>query len=158
MKFKSKLEKVKLLTDNVRGFQLTRFFGERFTQVKQYSPPGVDSSPSANARPLVEAIGGDMSQLMVSDFIDGVAKTAEQGEIRVYSTPDGTTVAAFVFAKKDGTLQLNGEDNGGLIKIVELVNWLNTHTHASAGTGIPNVELVQAAIENTTVVHGGGES
>jgi len=158
---KANLEKVVSLSATLRGFRIVRFFGERFTS-RQYAPPGLDSSPPANSSPLVDAVGGDTSYLATYAFLDKIEKLAEQGETRIYSTEDGETVAAFVFLKKDGKIQMNGTDYGGLIKIAELeaklnalIAELNAHTHATfpVDSG-PFTAFARTDFENTEIEHG----
>ena len=75
------------------------------------------------------------------------APTLADNEVAVWNNQ-----GAVITLKADGTIELQGSAFGGLIKVAELVTWLNSHTHGTSPT--PTTPIVQATIENTGVNHG----
>lgn len=76
------------------------------TTAKQVTPFGIDSNPLENYT-AVYASTTNEGEAIVLGYINTNYIT-EKGEIRIYSVGDDKAVKAYVYAKKDGNLELNG--------------------------------------------------
>lgn len=75
---------------------------------KQVTPFGIDSNPLGNWT-AIYADTTNAGEAVILGYINRDCIT-EQGEIRIYSIGDDQTVKAYVYARKDGVLELNGSD------------------------------------------------
>lgn len=134
---------VKRTVSGLRTVSMSRFFGE-FFNARNAHPPGVDSAPPLNAQPLIDFISAkkDVTTGMpvTGLYLDEIPKLAESGELRLYATADGKIAIGYLWLKRDGTLELNGVDKGGLVEIYNLTEKINllvaeiqSHTHPASG-------------------------
>lgn len=153
---------------------------------KQYYSPCTDSHPHHKADVLVDTVGGDDGKLVMLYAQDGVARKARAGEWRGYATKNNEDVVSEIYIKRDGTIELvglkenkekakitikadsksieiNGTEFSGLIKIVELtaklnqlVSELQAHTHGGSTPVQTFTPFVKEEYENANVQHGGG--
>lgn len=115
----------------------------------QVLPPGIDAVP----------IEGDQGVAIVIDSTPGKSvhigvypdPQADTGEVRLYSRDDDGNQKAFLWVKKDGTLEVNGSADfavafndlkSGFDSLKSDFNTFvttifNLHTHVSAGPGVP---------------------
>jgi len=79
---------------------------------KQIGPFGIDSNPMDN----YTAIYADTTNINESVIIGYINKhfITEKGEIRIYSLDANSTVKSYVYAKKNGNLELNGNAYTGV--------------------------------------------
>jgi hypothetical protein len=75
---------------------------------KQVTPFGIDSNPLSNWT-AIYADTTNAGEAVILGYINKDYIT-EQGEIRIYSIGDDQAVKAYVYARKDGVLELNGSD------------------------------------------------
>lgn len=78
------------------------------TTAKQVTPFGIDSNPLNNLT-AIYADTTNVGEALILGYINKDYIT-EQGEIRIYSVGADLAVKAYVHAKKDGILELNGDD------------------------------------------------
>jgi len=75
---------------------------------KQVTPFGIDSNPLGNWT-AIYADTTNAGEAVILGYINKNYIT-EQGEIRIYSLGEDQAVKAYVYARKDGVLELNGSD------------------------------------------------
>lgn len=75
---------------------------------KQVTPFGIDSNPLGNWT-AIYADTTNAGEAVILGYINKNYIT-EQGEIRIYSLGEDQAVKAYVYAKKDGNLELNGAE------------------------------------------------
>ena len=73
---------------------------------KQVAPFGIDSNPFENLTAIYSDTTND-GEAVILGYINKQYVT-EKGEIRIYSVDETGEVMAYAYAKKDGTLELNG--------------------------------------------------
>jgi len=73
---------------------------------KQVTPFGIDSNPLGNWT-AIYADTTNAGEAVILGYINKNYIT-DQGEIRIYSLGEDQAVKAYVYAKKDGNLELNG--------------------------------------------------
>jgi phage gp45-like len=137
------------------GYQVTLLNGETRSNLEHLQEFGLASvkPDGVNGNGVCVFYGGNRSNgsLLVMEFPD-IKPTLAAGESAVYNAHGA--IAKLTAA---GVIELNGSGNAGLIKIADLVTYINSHTHATCtSTGTPTppiVPIVQANIENTKVVH-----
>ena len=140
----------RLKANGARGFvQTETLSGEVHSSVRHPQPHDIESKPPVGSETFSIYQGGNPDNGAVLIVAGQAPVTLSDGETVTYSSGGAT-----VHCKSDGTIELNGAAFGGLIKINELVTWLNAHTHISSGSGIPSTPIVQATIENDEVNHG----
>lgn len=76
------------------------------TTAKQVTPFGIDSNPLGNYTAIYASTTNEDAAIVIG-YINKNYIT-EQGEIRIYSLGEDQAVKAYVYAKKDGFLELNG--------------------------------------------------
>jgi hypothetical protein len=78
------------------------------TTAKQVTPFGIDSNPLDNWT-AIYADTTNAGEAVILGYINKNYIT-EKGEIRIYSIGDDQAVKAHAYARKDGVLELNGDD------------------------------------------------
>lgn len=103
---------------------------------KQVTPFGIDSNPLDNWT----AIYSETSNAGESVILGYINKNyvTEKGEIRIYSLDTKGTVKAYAYAKKDGNLELNGNDFSS-------VRFQNLKAATDANDALINAELAKIA-------------
>lgn len=104
---------------------------------KQASPFGIDSNPLDNYTAIYSETS-NAGEAVILGYINKNYIT-EQGEIRIYSLGDGGAVMAYVYAKKDGTLELNGN-------AFSSVRFQNLKIAIDSNDALINAELAKIAI------------
>lgn len=92
-----------------RLIKLLRMGREDIQECVQSSPAGVDSSPVKNMR----AIYGSTTERGKNYVIGYLQKEqlAESGETRIFSVNDSGELKAWMWFKKDGTIEVLGDDD-----------------------------------------------
>jgi hypothetical protein len=143
--------------------------GKRILKVLQYGPKtatlassfGDDSNPTNNLS-AVYAETGETGEPVIIGFINE-NQLAAIGEKRLFSLDSEGNVAAYMWLKNDGNLELNG-DTDNMVRFSELkaafdqlrtdfnnhVTLYNTHVHPSVGaptasTSTPSTVTIDAA-------------
>lgn len=85
---------------------------------EEYSSWGVDSRPPNGTTALYTRTEADGDEAIIAYLIKN--RLAEVGELRLFSTSANGTLQTYIWLKADGTIQLGGVSNGGLVKIDNL--------------------------------------
>jgi hypothetical protein len=109
---------------------------------KQIGSFGIDSNPIDN----YTAIYADTTNINESVIIGYINKhyITEKGEIRIYSLDSNSTVKSYVYAKKDGNLELNGNAFSG-------VRFENLEIAINNNNTLINAELLKIATAIATL-------
>lgn len=164
----TRFNKIKNLLVKILGF------GKKdIVECIEGQPFGIDSRPIKGQIAIIARTTGQEDVVLGYITKDRIAQV---GETRLYSTDSNGALKAYVWAKNNGALDLNGESNGGLIKIQDLVDAINNiigvinynqeiynvHAHTETGsvTTVPIQistaqlqDLLRSSIENTKVKH-----
>jgi hypothetical protein len=103
---------------------------------KQVTPFGIDSNPLENWT-AIYADTTNAGEAVILGYINKDYIT-KQGEIRIYSIGEDKAVKAYVYARKDGVLELNGSAYSG-------VRFQNLKTATDANDSLINAELTKIA-------------
>jgi len=109
---------------------------------KQIGPFGIDSNPMDN----YTAIYADTTNINESVIIGYINKhfITEKGEIRIYSLDANSTVKSYVYAKKNGNLELNGNAFTG-------VRFESLEIATNNNDALINAELAKIAVAITSL-------
>ncbi len=137
---------------------------ERETEL--YHPPGIASGPTPEDI-SISVPSGTNGRIAVATQNYRLEIEVEAGATTVYSTSaDGSTLKSTIVLDVDGNISMNG-DTKAFVTHTELdtalqtfITALNTHVHATAGTGTPSppvtpLSLDISAAETTTIKTGG---
>ena len=154
-KIKNMLARVIVNLVNGSEYSFTALSGENLTSVEHLQEFGFASAKpdGEDANGIALFYGGDRgnSSLLVLE-VPKFKPDLAAGESALFNA-----FSAIVKLTTAGIIELNGNSNGGLINIADLVSAFNEHTHASCtslGTpATPLPQIIQASIEDTKVVH-----
>lgn len=90
-----------------QGRRLLKVFEFGAKTAKEVSSFGVDSNPNVMDMTAIYAKTSNQSENVVIGYIQ-TNLLAEPGEIRIFSLDDNGAVKSYVWCKKDGKLELNG--------------------------------------------------
>lgn len=147
-----------IVQKGVQTAKVQIFAPQNVGQAPTLAPPGIDASPIAGMTAIYGATTANGVNVIIGYINTGAL--AEAGEIRIFSTDAQGALKAFVHAKKNGDLHLNG--NTKHLTVFEemktafdnfrtdfnnfVTNTYNAHTHASDGA--PAVPLGTASSVN----------
>jgi len=170
--------------DNLKRLVVKIWNGKSDTRTAiEASPYGIDSNPVKDMVAIYAKTELDGNEYIIGYLNKN--RLAEIGETRLFSTDSTGNLKAFVWLKSDGIANLNGDINGGLIKIDNLksqydANLLNIKNSVLAALspvdaimvtlGMPAplatqifttayasvLNLNKTPLENTKVKHGNG--
>lgn len=95
-----------LIEDNIREIVIEEYQGLT-KKLRQVSPAGIDSNPLPEDQGAGFCVG-DTTGKSVSVGVYCENCVAESGEIRLFARDDSAVEKTFVYLKKDGVLELNG--------------------------------------------------
>jgi hypothetical protein len=124
------MQLVKILSTSVDklGRLVPKFirFGQKDAQTSiQAAPSGIDSNPIKDMVAVYSSTSEIGKTVILGYFNRNVL--AQIGEIAIYSVDASGTLKAYVWAKNNGEVLLNGDENGGLIKIASLKDQYDTN-------------------------------
>lgn len=94
------------IEDGIREIIIEEFDGYT-KKMRQVSPPGIDANPLPEDQGSGFSVGGTSSKtVMVGVYCENCI--SEPGELRFFSRDDSGIEKTFMYLKKDGTLELNG--------------------------------------------------
>lgn len=118
--------------------QITSAYGRVIDSVKPAYPYGFFSKAEKGNLTILCA-GGNLDAMRVFPVEDSEnAPSLKDGDTAIY-----TTGGSLVICRKDGSVELNGKDNGGIIKAEELKSQLSKLT--------ARVDALYNALQNSTV-------
>lgn len=121
---------------------------------RQILPPGIDAVPIADDQGVMIMIDGSQGKaVQIGIYPD---PQAESGEVRFYSRDDNGNQQAFLWLKKDGTIEINGSAESAVAFAAlksgfdTLKSDHNSHMHTETGAVttppiIPSVASVDAS-------------
>lgn len=95
-----------LIEDNIREIVIEEYQGLT-KKLRQVSPAGIDSNPLPEDQGAGFCVG-DTTGKSVSVGVYCENCIAESGEIRFFSRDDTGAEKSYIYPKKDGTLEING--------------------------------------------------
>lgn len=139
-----KVDNTSLSALGQRLIKMLRFGLSDIVEPKQAAPFGIDSNPIKG----MVAIYADTAAKSSGVAIGYIAKdlVAEAGEIRIFSTDSDGNVKSYVWCKKDGKLQLAGDND-------------NAVRYSPLNSGLQDFkDLIQAELTKiqTGIIAGGG--
>ena len=94
------------IEDSIREIVLEEYDGYT-KKMRQVSPPGIDSNPLPEDQGAGFSVGGTSGKTVLTGvYCENCI--AEPGELRFFSRDDSGAEKTFMYLKKDGTLELNG--------------------------------------------------
>lgn len=123
------------------GKRVIKIFGFGAKTASDCSPFGVDSNPIKGMTAIHATTSNDAESVVIG-YVDS-AKLAQSGEIRIFSKDSNGEIKAYVWAKNDGNLLLNG-DQYSSVRFEPLKNSLDNTVN------LLNIELtkVQTALQS----------
>ncbi len=128
---------------------MTEIYPNLIKSPRQVLPPGIDAVPIEGDQGVMLVIGQSSGKgVQIGVYPD---PQAESGEVRFYSRDDAGAQQAFLWIKKDGNIEINGDADfavafndlkSGFDTLKGDINTFittifNLHTHVSAGPGNP---------------------
>ncbi len=142
----------------------TEIYTNLIKSPRQVLPPGIDTVPIKGDQGVMITI--DQSQgkgVQIGVYPD---PQAESGEVRFYSRDDAGAQQAFLWIKKTGIIEINGDSDfavafndlkSGFDTLKSDVNTFittifNLHTHVSAGPGVPTATPLPTGSASTASI------
>ena len=145
----------------------TEIYTNLIKSPRQISPPGIDAVPIEGDQGVMLVIGQSSGKgVQIGVYPD---PQAESGEVRFYSRDDNGAQLAFLWIKKDGNIEINGDSDfavafndlkSGFDTLKGDVNTFittifNLHTHVETGattaTPLPTGSASAASIDASKV-------
>lgn len=124
-------------------------------ETPQAVPFGIDSRPIKDIKAVYSPTENNAEPVLIGYFME-VAE-AEAGELKTFSTNDSGEIQAFVFHKKDGNLELNGNlDNAVRYqKLDDAISVFKQSIDSSQSNQTTKINLELGKIQTAIVALGG---
>ena len=133
------------IVDGFRRIKIQRLGKSDIQTAYQANPAGIDSQAIANMK-AIHAPTSEKGESVVIGYLNKELAAAD-GEIRVFSIDSNGALQAYLFARNDGNLEVNG-DADNMVRFSELetaynqlkddfdalVQTFNTHIHTTTAT------------------------
>ncbi len=139
----------KVLIDLHKRFFQANLYTNQTGNFLQYHSGGDDYSPASDCEGLGGTIGNNPANGFIFAWKDNILKKSQPGEKRIYSVKNGTEVAAEIYLKNDGNIEITGSEN------VEVnINGSITALHVNASDGVTGTFTNSITVKNGIVIGG----